>query len=197
MTTLPQGIDTLLIDIDGVFFNWARGFCQYMASIGFESLHDNPTKFTMTDIFPQLEKPWEHIMDFQHSPFYRGLETYPEIEKALYRVKALGVNIIAVSSCGTTEVIQRVRREDLAKYNLFNDVVMLDLGAAKTEVLAQYPRAVFVDDQIEVAAQGMESGHISFVADMPYNQTPLPDGLYRLKEPNELVRLFESAKVGT
>lgn len=180
----------LLSDLDGVYVDWARGFVNYMASIGYEAPHSNPTVFTMTDIFPMLEKPWLHIKDFQQTSFYDEVKPYAGAQEAYQDMVDAGVRIIAVSSCGLEQETVRMRTEFIESQGVFSDMVLLELGASKQEVLETFENAAFIDDQPHVAFEGAEAGHIALLKSMPYNLSTDVQGIMRIGEFDEIKRMM-------
>ena len=164
----------LLSDLDGVYVDWTTGFTKYMASIGHIAKHANPTVFTMQDIFPQLEKPWLHIRDYQQSEFYA-------------KVKPYDIEIIAITSCGLEPETVRMRKEFVAAQGVFSDLFMLDMGASKTDVLKKFSNAAFIDDQEHVALEGVNAGHLSLLKTMPYNIDVKHHKLSRVSDFNEII----------
>ena len=185
-------ITTLLSDVDGVYADWLDGFINYCDDIGHKALHNKPTDFGMTDIFPTLDKPWEHIMDYQHTPHYEKLKAYPEAQSIYNRLYDMGVEIIFISSCGTTNEIINARTAMLEREanGKFSDIITLPLGASKTEVLKKFPRAAFIDDQFKMALEGAECGHDSFLRNMPYNKNEEHESIKRLMSFSPLVKYF-------
>lgn len=181
-----------LSDIDGVAADWLEGFIKYCESIGHVALHNKPAEFGMTDIFPTLEKPWEHIMDYQHSEFYEAIKAYPEAISVYNKLHDMGVKIIFVTSCGLTDQIINARTSMIKREfnNKFHDIEFLELGASKKEVLSKYPNATFVDDQMVMAIEGDEAGHKSFIKNMSYNLNDHNDNVERLMSFSPLIKYF-------
>lgn len=177
----------LLSDLDGVYVDWTTGFTKYMASIGHIAKHANPTVFTMQDIFPQLEKPWLHIRDYQQSEFYAKVKPYDGALEAYKEVKANGIEIIAITSCGLEPETVRMRKEFVAAQGVFSDLFMLDMGASKTDVLKKFSNAAFIDDQEHVALEGVNAGHLSLLKTMPYNIDVKHHKLSRVSDFNEII----------
>lgn len=182
----------LLSDIDGVVADWLDGFIKYCESIGHKALHNKPLEFGMSDIFPTLEKPWEHIMDYQHSKYYKGIKAYPEAVKVYNKLYDMGVEIVFVTSCGLTPEIIEARTQMMqSEFNgKFHDIEFLELGASKKEILKKYPSAVFIDDQMKVAIEGYETGHKSFIKDMSYNRNEENENIERIKSFTTLLSYF-------
>jgi len=183
---MQQKPDVLLSDLDGVYVDWAQGFVNYMESIGIKALHANPTIFSMTDIFPQVEKPWLHILDYQQSEFYAQVKAYEGAREAYQALVDGGVTIIAVSSCGLDEQTVRSRTAMIESEGVFSDMVLLDLGASKLDVLKKFSRSAFIDDQPVVAMEGQEAGHVSILHSMPYNLDANMPKIARVESLNEI-----------
>ena len=118
----------LLTDLDGVYIDWFSGFVSYMKSIGYTATAGVPTIYNMTDIFPMLKKPWEHIKDFQQSQFYAELKPYEDAKKVYKELYDAGVQIFAITSCGTESETIRMRRDFIDAQGIFTDAMMLGLG---------------------------------------------------------------------
>lgn len=170
----------LLTDLDGVYVDWVSGFVAYMDSIGIKALHADPKIFTMTDIFPQVEKPWMHIKDYQGSEFYAQVKAYDGALEAYKELVDNGVKIIAVSSCGLDEQTVKSRTAFVESQGVFTDMILLEMAAPKIDVLNSFKRAVFIDDQPIVALEGLEAGHVSMIRDMPYNRDVSISGVGRV-----------------
>lgn len=180
----------LLSDLDGVYVDWASGFVRYMESIGYDAPHSNPTVFTMTDIFPMLDKPWLHIKDYQQSHFYSELKPYAGAKEAYQEMASAGVKIIAVTSCGLERETVRMRMEFIESQGFFSDAILLELGASKQEVLETFENAAFIDDQPHVAFEGAEAGHIALLKSMPYNLDTDVQGIQRIGDFDEIKRVM-------
>lgn len=180
----------LLSDLDGVYADWAKGFVNYMASIGHVAPHSNPTVFTMTDIFPMLDKPWLHIKDYQQSEFYSDIQPYAGAKEAYQEMVDAGVKIIAVSSCGLELETVRMRTEFVESQGVFSDMILLELGASKQDVLETFENAAFIDDQPHVAFEGCEAGHVALLKSMPYNLCTDVQGIKRIGDFSEISRVM-------
>lgn len=182
----------LLSDIDGVAADWLGGFIKYCDSIGHIALHNKPLEFGMADIFPTLEKPWEHIMDYQHSPFYQEIKAYQEVKDVYAKLYDMGVEIVFVTSCGLTEDILDARRIMLEREfdGKFHGIEFLELGASKLDILNKYPSATFIDDQIGMAIEGAKTGHKSFLRNMSYNSNDSHQDVTRLMSFKPLIKYF-------
>lgn len=183
----------LLSDIDGVTIDWLEGFVKYCESIGHKAKHNEPEEFSMRDIFPTLEKPWEYIMDYQHSEYYKEIKAYPEVVEVYNKLHDMGVKIVFVTSCGTTDFIKEARTKVMQdEFNgKFDHIEFLEFGESKTEILNKYPNATYIDDQIKMSIEGAETGHDSFIKDMSYNGNDNDDRVKRLYSFKQFIPYFE------
>ena len=181
----------LLTDLDGVSIDWLKGFVNYMEhELGHKAEHLKPKHFSMIDIFPEIEKPYLHIKDYQHTDHYREVESYKGSYEAYKTLKEMGVSVIAVTSCGEEKKIQENRLYNLEKNfpDIFDDIHLLDLGADKTQVLSKYDNSRFIDDQLGNVLSGVKTGHKSYLWDMSYNkEDELPENAFRAENWNIIV----------
>lgn len=164
---------TLLTDLDGVSLNWLDGFCRYMENVqGHQAIHQSPENFSMIDIFPELEKPYVHITDYHHSEFYRDIKPYTGSIDGYETLRDMGVEIIAITSCGEEKKVQDYRMGHIDKYfgHVIDDAILLPLGVSKEEALSKFDNSVFIDDQMINAIAGAKTNHDSFIWDMSYNK---------------------------
>lgn len=185
MNYLKNKKPILLTDLDGVSIDWLKGFVNYMEhELGHKAEHLSPKHFSMIDIFPEIEKPYLHIKDYQHTNHYRDVEAYHGAYDAYKTLKEMGVGVIAVTSCGEEKKIQENRLYNLEKNfpDIFDDIHLLGLGADKTDILSKYDSSRFIDDQIGNVISGVQTGHKSYLWDMSYNkEEQLPENALRAK----------------
>jgi FMN phosphatase YigB (HAD superfamily) len=185
----------LLSDIDGVVVDWFDGYREYLSTmLGIESTNKMPTTFGMTDVYPQLEKPWEFIQEYQTSPQYMNLKLFPDVKSTLTKLREIGVEVHFVTSCGTQPQTINMRNEWLSYYleGLYKDVHFLNLGEDKFRVLKQFANSdlpvIFIDDQEKMLQAAVDLGYTAVLKDMEYNQnTKLYQRVYNYRDLIEIV----------
>jgi hypothetical protein len=190
---------TLISDVDGIALDWLQGFSKYMESIGYKSLHDKPSFYSMEDIFPTLEKPYKHIMDFQHSDFYKDLTAYQDAKENYAKLHELGVKIVFLSSCGETEHIKNTRLAQLEREfsGKFDDIILLPLNASKLDTLSKFEKGnVFVDDLMAHSIDAAKIGHKSFLKNMSYNVNEEGSGVARVDDLKEILSHYREMTMG-
>lgn len=180
----------LLTDLDGVYVDWFSGFVSYMKSIGHIATAGVPTIYNMTDIFPMLEKPWEHVKDFQQSQFYAELQPYEDAKKVYKELYDAGVYIVAITSCGTEGETVRMRREFIDSQGIFTDAILLGLGESKLDTLKLFMEGVFIDDLPSMVMECAKSRHTVLLKSMPYNLDADVQGIKRIDNFSELKQVF-------
>lgn len=158
-------------DADGVCLNWLSGFIQFMDREGHAAMHDQPKNFSMVDIFPTIEKPWELIADYHRSEFYDVIRAYADAKEAFKHLKANGAEIVIVTSCGDEPEIMRSRDATVEREfgSDVSDIIYLPYGSSKYEKLKSLPPGVFIDDQPQIALEGAQAGHHAILRDRSYN----------------------------
>jgi hypothetical protein len=186
----------LLTDLDGVSVDWLSGFAKFMElELGHKAEHLNPLNFTMIDIFPNLEKPYVHVRDYQHTDYYKNAPAYVGAYESYKVLKDMGVNIVAVTSCGTDKKIKENRIYNLESNfpNIFDEVHMLEIGEDKSKILSNYRSSKFIDDQIANVIAGSKTGHESYLWDMSYNtKEVLPEKAFRMKNWDALIENYRN-----
>lgn len=193
---MRQETPILLSDVDGVAIDWLQGYINFNAEHGHYALHNQPSDFAMRDIFPTLEKPWERIMEYQNSHHYTNLKAYDDTKQAYSKIHELGAKIIFISSCGTTDFIKKARIDTLNREleGKFDDIIMLEIGASKLDVLKKFPSSVWIEDQMKFAIEGAIAGHRSFLRNMPYNKMDSHPKVNRLSAMNTLMKHFQKSR---
>lgn len=185
----------LYSDADGVCINWLQGFIDYMHSIGIAAEHEQPNVFSMTDIFPTLEKPWEHIHDYQLSDIYRNIRAYDDAKLAFRKIEQLGGEVIIVSSCGKDKKVIESRMHQIESEfgSSVKDVILLDYASPKLDTLKQLPSGIFIDDQGKIAIEGAQAGHRSLIRNQSYNINEHHPDVYRIHNMAKVSQAIEES----
>jgi FMN phosphatase YigB (HAD superfamily) len=188
----------LLSDIDAVVSDWFVGYREFMLKVkGIESTGELPTIFHMLDVFPDLEKPWEHIMEYQESEHYKSMPVYDDVAETLVDLNKIGVEVHFITSCGDTHKIQTARNEYMSEKfgGLYEIIHYLGLGEDKTAVFDMYKDVsvpvVYIDDQEKMLLPAEQFGFKTVLKNMAYNRCA--DGKYhRVSGYAELGELIKS-----
>jgi FMN phosphatase YigB (HAD superfamily) len=151
----------LLTDIDGVVLDWLGSFKHYLTDRGIEQ-NDQ----TLDGLIEQ------HVETFQQSSYYFGcLKTCKKSEMYLKKIHDLNYKIVAITACGTSDVIKSFRQNNLYQHfgDLFDDILFVNVHDSKQPLLQSFDSAVWVEDNYTHYVSGVFCGHNSFLIQHPYN----------------------------
>lgn len=158
----------ILIDCDGVCLDWEEAFMVWMQDNGHTPVDGYQFMYGVHKRFG-LEKQVTSklVRQFNASA---AIGFLPPLRDAQYYIKKLHekhkYKFIAVTSLSLDRYAQKLRERNLAKLfgdNTFEDVICLDTGADKDEVLLElsktYKGCYWIEDKITNANVGAEIGY--------------------------------------
>jgi FMN phosphatase YigB (HAD superfamily) len=166
----------ILVDCDGVLFDWEYAFDQWMKRHGYTIVsHGN----YLMDVKYGLEKAEAKrlIRMFNESAWIRKL---PPLRDAIHYVKKLHVEhgyiFHAITSLSDDVYSQHLRTKNLIEMfgpSVFEKYVYLDTGADKDEVLEEYrgTGCYWVEDKPENVDTGINMGLEGILMRHPHNST--------------------------
>jgi len=164
----------LLVDCDGVLFDWEYAFDQWMKRHGYTVKVEGNY---LMDIKYDIEKAEAKrlIRMFNESAWIRKL---PPLRDAIHYVKKLhsehGYIFHAITSLSNDQYAQHLRTKNLREMfgdTVFEKYVYLDTGADKDEVLEEYrgTGCWWVEDKPENAEVGLAIGLNSVLVEHEHN----------------------------
>lgn len=155
----------ILTDVDGCVLDWEFGFHTWMSVHGHE-LVDKDNYSVAIQYNMELPKAKSLIRTFNESAAVGFL---PPLRDAQYYIKMLHekyqYQFIAITSLSLDPHAQKLRERNLSKIfgpNTFKEVVFLDCGADKDEVLSlygsRYPDHIWVEDKKQNVDVGIACG---------------------------------------
>lgn len=195
MSAYKHDVLKVYSDADGVCMNWLQGFIDYMDTCGHSALSDQPKNFSMVDIFPSLEKPWEMIAGYHASEIYRNIRSYDDAKLAFRKIQQLGGDVTIVSSCGKEPHVTESRNAHIeAEFGTsVSDVILLDYAASKYDTLKQLPSGLFIEDQVKIAVEGARAGHRALLRDRSYNVDEHHPDVHRIYNMADVPRAIENS----
>ena len=168
----------ILVDADGVLLNWEYAFGEWMAYHGHTPVENHSQ-------FYKIREKYGLAFDAQGDQMIRNFNEsaaigfLPPLRDAQYYVKLLSekhqYKFLAVTSLSKNEYAQTLRQRNLAKLfgDCFIDVICLDTGADKDEILAElateYKGSYWVEDKPENADVGLACGFKSLLVEHAHN----------------------------
>ncbi|RYD64421.1 MAG: hypothetical protein EOP83_09810 [Verrucomicrobiaceae bacterium] len=184
----------ILTDIDDTCLEFATPFQDYAEAQGIPTFGRLRDLYSL-EAFMRLERAAaiEHLKGFALN---HGHEYPAEVcaKSILPQLHADGYKFVAITACGLDPVfrLRRVRNlEDQFGFR-FDDVHVVDLGASKAAILAEYPPSIWVEDHFGHAVVGAELGHRAFLLDRAYNRVDSHPLVTRVKDWHEIAEILGS-----
>src|SRR5210317_563060 len=187
---------TILVDADGVIFNWEYAFNLFMEEHGFEMVDDAKLVYNIGFRYDISEKQGKTmIKHFNESAMIGFLPPLRDAQEYITRLADEGWNFICVTSLSTNKYAQKLRTKNIKKMfgeNTFTDFIYLGTGADKDKVLQQFEGSNmwWVEDKVENALDGAKVGLRPLVMEHGYNMED--DRVRRVKNWEEVYEIVTS-----
>lgn len=181
----------ILVDCDGVLFDWVYAFNQWMTKHGYKevdtSVYDVKIRYGLSDKESKML-----VRMFNESAWIRSL---PPLRDAIKYVKKLhqdhGFIFHAITSLSTDYYAQHLRTKNLIEMfgpTVFERYVYLDTGADKDAELAPYQGTgcYWVEDKPENAVCGAEFGLNSLLVEHDHNRAFNDDRVTKVRNWKEI-----------
>lgn len=155
----------ILTDIDGVCLDWEYAFDVYLQTHGFTKVEGGQFKYDIGKRYGiDYDQGRKLIKIFNESA---SIGFLPPLRDAMYYIKRLheehGYVFHAITSLSLDENACELRRMNLRKLfgkTAFEDIVFLDTGADKDEILEQYRDSGlwWIEDKIDNCQAGLKVG---------------------------------------
>ncbi|MDA8842111.1 hypothetical protein N9N08_00365 [bacterium] len=156
----------ILTDIDGVVLDWEEGFSVWMEHHGHELVDDYQYMYNIGDRYGMSHEAGSKLVkQFNESA---AIGFLPPLRDAQYFVKKLneqhGFYFLAITSLSLDPYAKQLRERNLKKLmgDAFIDVICLDTGADKDEILAEYGAKYkgnyWIEDKPENLKAGVDNG---------------------------------------
>ncbi len=156
----------ILTDCDGVVLDWEEGFSVWMEHHGHNKVDGYQFVYNIGERYGMpYEQGSKLVKQFNESA---AIGFLPPLRDAQYFVKKLHeqhqYKFICITSLSLDPYARQLRTRNLKKLmgDAFLDVVCLDTGADKDEILkeygAKYPGAYWIEDKPENVHAGMDNG---------------------------------------
>lgn len=168
----------ILTDIDGVVLDWEESFVIWMEHRGHSLVDGYQYKYGVDKRFG-IAKPLADAMVKQFNAS-AAIGFLPPLRDAQYYIKMLHekhkYQFVAVTSLSLDPYAQKLRKRNLSKLfgkNTFKDVICLDTGADKDEILIElsekYEGCYWIEDKVMNAQVGGDIGYDSLLMEHGHN----------------------------
>jgi FMN phosphatase YigB (HAD superfamily) len=168
----------ILTDVDGVLLDWNEGFSVWMEHHGYRRDPDHNNTYNIGERYnisrdegSQLVRVFNESAAIGFLPPERDAQYFVKmlVEKYQYR-------FLAVTSLSTDPYAKKLRVRNLSKLfgdNAFVDVICLDTGADKDEILSQlaekYRGNWWIEDKPENVDAGLAAGFRGLLVEHKHN----------------------------
>lgn len=184
---------TMLVDADGVIFNWEYAFNLFMEEHGFEMTKDAKLIYNIGVRYDIPEKQGKTmIKHFNESAMIGFLPPLRDAVEYITKLADEGWEFICITSLSTNKYAQKLRTKNIKKLfgeNTFTDFIYLGTGADKDRVLEKFEGSNYwwVEDKVENALHGEAVGLRGLVMEHGYNMND--DRVRRVKNWKEIYEI--------
>jgi FMN phosphatase YigB (HAD superfamily) len=179
MTSIVKKDKIILTDVDGVLLDWEEGFSVWMEHHGHEPVEGYKYMYNIGERYGISKEEGNRLVrTFNESA---AIGFLPPARDAQYYVKLLAekhqYRFLAVTSLSTDPYAKELRERNLKKLfgDIFVDVICLDTGADKDEVLAdlakKYRGNWWIEDKPENVDAGIAAGFEGLLVEHGHNLT--------------------------
>jgi len=186
---------TMLVDADGVLFNWEYAFNLYMEEHGFETVDNAKLIYSIGVRYDIPEKQGKTmIKHFNESAMIGFLPPLRDAVEYVTRLADEGWEFICITSLSTNKYAQKLREKNLSKMfgeGTFKEVICLGTGADKDKVLQKFEGSNlwWIEDKVENALAGEAVGLRPLVMEHGYNMND--NRVRRVKNWNEIYNIVK------
>lgn len=166
----------ILVDADGVLLNWELKFNEWMFTNGYGKILGSESSYSVTERYGvELDEKRKLVRQFNESSSIRFLPPHKDAVKYVRKLhEEHGYVFRVITSLSNDFNSQRLRDKNLRELfgSAIEEIICLDTGADKDEVLAKYRGRdmLWVEDKVENAEVGDQMGLTSVIMDHPYNR---------------------------
>jgi len=183
----------MLVDADGVLFNWEYAFNLYMEEHGFEMVDKGKLLYNIAFRYDIPEKQGKTmIKHFNESAMIGFLPALRDAQEYVTKLADEGWEFICITSLSTNKYAQKLRKRNIDKIfgcGVFKEVICLGTGADKDKVLKQFEgsNCWWIEDKVENALHGQDVGLRPLVMEHGYNMDD--DRVRRVKNWKEIYEI--------
>lgn len=192
----------ILADCDGVLLNWEWAFGVWMEQHGHTSVENGNLLYDIGERYDITKEQGKQLIKIFNESAAIGF--LPALRDAMFYVKRLheehGYVFHCITSLSTDPNAGKLREMNLQKLfgkTAFEQVICLDTGADKDEILATYSGTNYywIEDKLENAIVGKEFGLRSILMEHGHNMhETIPDGIQKVVNWKEIYEIITGEK---
>ena len=183
----------MMVDADGVMFNWDYAFNLWMEEHGFERVQGWQMLYEMSERYNiSKDQAKKLIKMFNESANIGFLPPLRDAVQYITKMADEGWEFICITSLSTNKYAQKLRKKNIEKLfgeNTFIEVTCLSTGSDKDKALAKYAGSNmwWLEDKVENALEGEKVGLRPLVMEHGYNMND--DSVRRVKNWKEVYEI--------
>lgn len=183
----------IFTDCDGVILDWEKAFQKWMIQHGYTHVDANQYAIDKQFGIPRdLGK--QLVRQFNESAWMGELEAFRNARVGIARLMEAGYEFVVITSLSLDPAAKHARQHNLEQVfgkGWMKELVCLDTGADKDEVLAEYIKKYegvkyWVEDKWENAVVGADLGLTTFLVEHGHNKSESDDRILALHDMNEV-----------
>lgn len=173
----------ILTDCDGVLLDWEVAFHNWMERRGYSK--ENPGYYSMNHVYGINQKETKRLItEFNNSSAISELPTFRDARTGVATLLDAGYTFVCITSLSLDPDSRKDRIRNLNDrfgVDAFDDVICLDTGADKDEILAEfsYDNFWWIEDKWENAVEGLNHGLRPILINHDHNQGRVEPGVFR------------------
>ena len=193
----------ILVDADGVLLNWEWAFGVWMEQHGHTSIENGNLLYDIGDRYGIAKEQGKQLIKIFNESAAIGF--LPALRDAMFYVKRLheehGYVFHCITSLSLDPNAGKLRRMNLEKLfgkTAFEQIICLDTGADKDEILVTYQGTGYywIEDKLENAVAGQQFGLNPILIEHGHNmQEILPEGVKKVVNWKEIYEIITGEKV--
>lgn len=181
----------ILTDCDGVLLDWEVSFTKWMQSKGFEKKAEGIYDMSVTYGISKKEGK-RLVKEFNESAWMGYLHAFKDARSGVGKLYEAGYRFHCITSLSLDKKAKRLRLmnlENIFGKGVFKELVCLDTGADKDEILADYEGSGFywLEDKIENAECGLQFGLKPILIEHAHNVDCDNDDIIKCKDWSAIV----------
>ena len=181
----------ILLDVDDCLLDWVGGFKKYVLSKKIRVRTEQPLNWNLENWIDSSQVD-SLVEKFNRSEEFGDLDVIPGAVEAVYRFRAQGLKLTAITCCGDSLNTTVPRNRNLLnKFGAaFRAVHCLGLKESKQNTLEGYDRSWWIEDKPDNAVMGSRARHNAILFDRPHNQGVDCVGVVRCLNWSEIAKLI-------
>ena len=172
---------SIIYDCDDVLLDWRAGFSNFLKEFdGIETRPGRPCAYDMKTWIGTDDRDFivDRIKRFNsgYGGYYEHLSPMSGAVSAVHQLREAGYQDSILTSCGADKKTIRARIANLNRvFGEFKNVDFVELGESKKSHLAAHRISWFIEDGLDHARDGIETGHRVIVLEDNLNIDVTPD----------------------